>query len=183
MVSEYGQGKWWSSVIQSYNVMKQRLKGQGLEQNHLVHAMFFRNGPPETRHLVGEVPCLTLSTEEHRGAKTSRFHPPPCLPQDVTPVDPIQQGMEAALRGSLGCDPESTLQLAHFVDHRMMIGVSGSGPAGHALARPCSVDLTTAGTLRSSRVVRPEPRRYYDPLGRPLRRARFRRRLIRGARP
>ena len=73
MVSEYGQGKWWGSVIQSYNVMKKTLKGQGLEQNHLVPAMFFRNGPLETRHLVREIPCLTLSTEEHRGAKTS-FH-------------------------------------------------------------------------------------------------------------
>jgi hypothetical protein len=35
--------------------------------------MFLRNGPPDTRHLVGEVPCLTLSVGEHRGAKTS-FH-------------------------------------------------------------------------------------------------------------
>ena len=46
------------------------------------------------------------------------LHPPPRLLEDVTPPDPIHQGMEAALRGSLGCDPESTLQLAHFVDGR-----------------------------------------------------------------
>ena len=45
-----------------------------------------------------------------------RLHPPPRLPQDVTPVDPIEQGMEAALRRSLGCDPEAALQLAHFVE-------------------------------------------------------------------
>ena len=74
MGAEYGNGKWWSSLIQSYDDMKRTLKGQGLEQNHLVHAMFFRNGPPETRHLVSEVPCLTLSVEEHRGAKTSFHH-------------------------------------------------------------------------------------------------------------
>jgi hypothetical protein len=74
MGGEYRQGEWWSHIIQPYSVMKQTLKGQGLEQNHLVHAMFFRNGPLETRHLVGEVPCLTLSTEEHRGAKTSFHH-------------------------------------------------------------------------------------------------------------
>ena len=44
------------------------------------------------------------------------FHPPPCLLEDVTPPDPIHQGVEAAFRGSLGRDPESALQLAHFVD-------------------------------------------------------------------
>ena len=33
-------------------------------------------------------------------------------------------------------------------------GVVGTGPAGHALALTCSVDVATAGTLRSARVVR-----------------------------
>ena len=112
-----------------------------------------------------------------------RFHPPPCLPQDVTPLDPIQQRMEAALRGSLGRDPESALQLAHFVDGRTPTGVVGAGPAGHALVRACAPNVTTAGTLRSSRVIRREARRYYDPLGRPLRRARLRPRLIRATLP
>ena len=111
------------------------------------------------------------------------FHPPPCLPQDVTPMDPIEQGMEAAFRGSLGRDPQSTLQLAHFVGGRVPPGVIGAGLAGHALARPCAVDRTTAGALPSRRVVRRDDPRYYDPLGRPLRRARFRRRLIRVALP
>jgi hypothetical protein len=33
MRGEYGNGKWWGSVIQSYDTMKRALKGQGLEQN------------------------------------------------------------------------------------------------------------------------------------------------------
>ena len=111
------------------------------------------------------------------------FHPPPRLLEDVTPPDPIHQGVEASFRGSLGRDPESALQLAHFVDGRAPTGVIGTGPAGHALARACATDVTTAGTLRSPRVVRREARHYYGPLGRPLRRARFRRRLIRAALP
>ena len=44
------------------------------------------------------------------------LHPPPCLLEDVTPPDPVHQGMEAALRGSLGRDPQPALQLAHFVE-------------------------------------------------------------------
>jgi phosphoenolpyruvate carboxylase len=51
----------------------------------------------------------------------------------------------------------------------------------HALARDSSSDTSKAGTLRSPRVVRRAARHYYDPLGRPLPRARFHRRLIRAA--
>src|SRR5688572_14950465 len=91
--------------------------------------------------------------------------------------------MEAAFRGSLGRDPQATLQLAHVVDHRTVIAVIGTGPAGHALARPCALDVPTAGTLRSPRVVRRAARHYYGPLGRPLRRARFHPRLIRATPP
>jgi hypothetical protein len=61
--------------------------------------------------------------------------------------------------------------------------VIGTGPAGHALARACALDLTTAGALPSRRVIRRDDPRYYDPLGHPLRRARFRRWLIRDALP
>ena len=111
------------------------------------------------------------------------LHPPPRLLEDVTPPDPIHQGMEAAFRGLLGRDPESTLQLAHFVDERTVTGVIGTGPAGHALARPCAPDVTTAGILPSRRVVRRDDRHYYGPLGRPLRRARLHRRLIRATLP
>ena len=91
--------------------------------------------------------------------------------------------MEATFRGSLGRDPESTLQLAHVVDHPVVVGVIGTGRAGHALARPCALDVPTAGALPSRRVIRRDDRRYYDPLGRPLRTTRFRHRLIRGAPP
>lgn len=71
MTEEYGKGKWWATLIQSYSVMKAALKGTSTEQNHLVHQAFFKNGPPEWRHLVGEVPCLTLTFQEHRGKNTS----------------------------------------------------------------------------------------------------------------
>jgi hypothetical protein len=40
----------------------------------------------------------------------------PRPPEDVIPPDPIHQGVKAPLRGSPGCDPESPLQLLHFVD-------------------------------------------------------------------
>jgi hypothetical protein len=95
-----------------------------------------------------------------------RMQPPPCRLEDVTSPDPIQQGMEAALRGPLGRDPESALPLAHFVDHRVT-GVIG--PSGHALARPSAADLITAGALPSRDVVRRRDRQYYDPLRLPLR--------------
>ena len=70
----------------------------------------------------------------------------------------------------LGRDPESTLPLAHFVGGRVPAGGIGTGRAGHALARPRSADVPTAGTLRSPRVIRRGAPHYYGPLGRPLRR-------------
>ncbi len=109
--------------------------------------------------------------------------PSPCFPQDVTPVDAVQQRMKTAARLPLGRTPQSTLQLAHFVEGLASLGVVGTGRAGHALARACSADIAPAGTLRSTRVVRRGPRHYCGPLGFPLRRARFRRRLIRAALP
>src|SRR6185436_14233825 len=51
--------------------------------------------------------------------------------------------------------------------------------SGHALALSLSTVATTAGTLPSERVIRRAHRRYYDPLGLPLRGARLRLRLIR----
>jgi hypothetical protein len=91
--------------------------------------------------------------------------------------------VESATRRSLGSDPQSTLKLSHFVDGRTPIGVVGTGLAGHALALTYSSDMTTAGTLPSRRVLRRDDRRYYDPLGLPLRSARLRLRLIRRALP
>src|SRR5882672_3653863 len=107
----------------------------------------------------------------------------PRFPQDVTPVDAVHQRVETSARLPLGRTPESALQLAHVVDGLASTGVVGTGPAGHALARARSADVAPAGTLRSTRVVRREPRHYYGPLGFPLRRARFRRWLIRAALP
>ena len=107
----------------------------------------------------------------------------PRLLEDVIPPDPIHQGVKAPLRRSLGCDPESPLQLLHFVDGPVPTGGIRTGLAGHALARTCADDVTTPGVLPSRRVVRRDDPRYYDPLGRPLRTTRFRRRLIRAALP
>ena len=95
-----------------------------------------------------------------------RILPPPGHLEDVTPPDPIQPGMEAALRGPLGRHPESALQLAHVVDHRVT-GVIG--PCGHALARPSAADMITAGALPSRDVLPRRDRQYDDPLRLPLR--------------
>jgi len=63
------------------------------------------------------------------------------------------------------------------------VGVVGTGPAGHALARPSAFDLTTAGTLPSDRVMPRGHRQYFGPLGLPLRSGRLRLWLIRRALP
>ena len=107
------------------------------------------------------------------------FDPPPRLLEDVSPPDPIQQGVKAPFRGPLGRGPEGALQVAYFVEGGAPTGGVGTGPAGHALARALAARLTTAGALPSRRVVRRDDPRYYDPLGRPLRTPRFHRRLIR----
>jgi hypothetical protein len=69
--------------------------------------------------------------------------------------------------------------MAYFVYGRLPTGGVGTGRAGHALARALAARLSTAVALPSRRVVRRDDPRYYDPLGRPLCRPRFRRRLIR----
>jgi hypothetical protein len=117
-----------------------------------------------------------------RGAAIS-FDAPPRLPEDVIPPDPIHQGVEAPCRGPLGRGPESALQVAYFVGRRWPTGGVGTGPAGHALARSCFVDVTTAGVLPSCRVIRRDDPRYYDPLGHPLHTPRFHHRLIRARLP
>lgn len=71
MSSTYGKGKWWEAFILSFADMKGRLRNQGVERSHLVHSKFFDDGPPETRHLSREVPCLPMTFTEHRKKKTS----------------------------------------------------------------------------------------------------------------
>ena len=95
--------------------------------------------------------------------------------------------MESPTRGPLGCDPEAPLQLSHFVAWPTATGVVRSALGGHSLTLTCSGTMTTAGTLPSRHVmlrgVRSRGRghglRYYDPLGLPLHRLRFRPGLIR----
>jgi hypothetical protein len=109
--------------------------------------------------------------------------PLPRLRQDVTPADVVVQRVEASPRMPLGCGTQSPLQLSHFVVRPTAAGVVRSAPGGHSLALTCFADLTTAGTLRSGRVVRRGHHRYYGPLGLPLRGARLRLRLIRATLP
>ena len=92
--------------------------------------------------------------------------------------------MKAAARLLLGRTPESALQLAHFVDGLTSTGVVGTGRAGHALARAsrCRRCPRRDPSLHRALFVA-RPRHYYGPLGLPLRRARFRRWLIRAALP
>jgi hypothetical protein len=68
------------------------------------------------------------------------------------------------------------------VAHRCA-GVVRSALGGHSLALTLSSSVTKAGPLPSDRVVRRGHRRYYEPLGLPLRSARFRLRLIRATLP
>src|SRR5580693_3154747 len=111
------------------------------------------------------------------------LHPLPRFREDVTPRDAVVQRVEPATRAPLGREPQSALELSHFVDRPRPTGVVGTGLAGHALALTSAYDVTTAGTLPSRRVVRRGDRRYYDPLGLPLRSARFHLRLIRATSP
>ena len=110
-------------------------------------------------------------------------HSLPRFEQDVTPAHVVVQRVEAPSRGSLGCDPELSLQLLHSLARPTAAGVVRTGLAGHSLARTCIASMTTAGTLRSGRVVRRGHRHYYGPLGLPLRGARLRLRLIRATLP
>jgi len=71
------------------------------------------------------------------------------------------------------------LQLSHFVVVRWDNGVVG--PSGHALALTCSAVISTAEALPSLDVLRRRDRRYYDPLGLPLRSCRLHLWLIRQA--
>src|SRR5215211_3209745 len=58
------------------------------------------------------------------------------------------------------------------------LGVVGPGGPGHALALTSSTSVTEVGALPSHRVP-PGDRRYYDPVGLPLRSPRLHHRLIR----
>src|SRR5882762_6681493 len=97
--------------------------------------------------------------------------------------------MKAPTRCPLGCGPQLTLQLSHFIARLITAEVVSSGPAG--VPTRTNAVTTTAGTLPSRRVVRHGVRsrgyshalRYFDPLGLPLHGARLRLRLIRATSP
>src|SRR5262249_25517507 len=67
----------------------------------------------------------------------------PRLPQDVTPVDPVVQRVEAPCPAPLGRHVQSALQLSHFIH-------GGFGSHDHALALTCRSDATEVGALPSS---------------------------------
>src|SRR4029079_12776852 len=119
---------------------------------------------------------------DSRGASVPS-HPLPRLLEDVIPPEMVIQGVETPTRCSLGCSTQPPLQFSHFVARLAAAGVFRSGLAGHSLALTCSVNLTTAGTLPSDRVLLRNHRRYYDPLGLPLHSARLRLCLIRATLP
>src|SRR5205085_10729729 len=98
---------------------------------------------------------------------------------------------EAPCRCPLGCGPELPLQLSHVLAWLFATGVVRSGLAGHSLALTRLSNMTTAGTLPSSRVMphglRPcsvgRTVQYYAPLRLPLRPTRPRLGLIRARLP
>ena len=116
-------------------------------------------------------PCVRISrTRLPSGRSSRRITRTPNTEPAVTPFRGGQPsrhgplGVEATVRGPLGRDPQSTLQLAHFGDGRRPIGGVGTGLAGHALTRPCAADMTTAGALPSCRVLPHGAQQYYGPL-------------------
>ena len=79
--------------------------------------------------------------------------------------------------------PQPALELSHFVRGHTPAGVVGTGLAGHALALTSATGATKAGALPSRGVMLRRHRRYYGPLGLPLRTPRFRLGLIRARLP
>lgn len=98
-------------------------------------------------------------------------------------MEVVVKGVEAPSRGPLGRGPQSSLQVAYFLARRRAAGVVRSALGGHSLARACADDTATPGTLPYRGVVPHRDRRYYDPLGLPLRTPRLRLRLIRARSP
>ena len=110
-------------------------------------------------------------------------HPPTIPPGGRHPSRSERAGHGSGAPGIAWPRPKSALQLAHFVSGPMPAGGVGTGPAGHALARPRAADVLTAGALPSCCVIRRSDHQYYGPLRLPLRRARFHTRLIRATLP
>src|SRR5947199_7593499 len=63
----------------------------------------------------------------HPRSPTIAPYPPPRFPQDVAPVDPVVQRVEAALPTPLGRSPQRPLEFSHFV-------LRVVGACAHALA-------------------------------------------------
>jgi hypothetical protein len=107
----------------------------------------------------------------------------PRLLKDVAPPDVVMKGVEPTTRMPLGCDEELALEATDVIDGLAPTGVIRSGGPDHSRARTCCARVTKVGALPSGHVLLHAHPRYCDPLGLPLRTARFRHRLIRAALP
>ena len=81
-----------------------------------------RAAPRRGRQSIRSTPCCSIAASVTRSTPAEpRFRRTrvPRLPEDVSPPDPIHQGVKAPFRGPLGRGPQGALKVAHFVDGRV----------------------------------------------------------------
>ena len=141
-----------------------------------------RSASPSSSRKRSTPYCSTVDERYRIDARRALVgsYPLPRLQQDVTPADAVVQRMEAPSRVTAWPRPTAVVAVVALCRAAWSPpGWLGPRLGGHSLALTCFDDMTTAGTLPSSRVLRRDHRRYYDPLGLPLRSGRLRLRLIR----
>ena len=124
-------------------------------QNRLRSIRAGAQGGAELLEHALDADCSTRpASPDRRPPRRGSVSPAATLPggRHASRSGPSARG--SGVRGSLGRDPESALQLAHVVGGQAPTGGVGSGLAGHALARPCVSDVITAGALPSCGVIR-----------------------------
>ena len=127
-------------------------------------------------------PCEWRCTRQHTPTPARGRHPPQVHARCVG---------TAPAQYPLGYGPELPLQLSPFGVGRLSHGALRHGLSGQSLRLTRSFSMTTAGTLRSNRVMPRgllrcslcRPVQYYDPLGLPLRTPRLRLGLVRARLP
>jgi hypothetical protein len=92
-----GEGKWWGAYVQSYACLKAALKGEGLNQHHLIPKSLFLNGPAKTRGLANYVPSVTLDPHEHLSSVHAALNDY-LKSKDVWERPLTSTGLEAAIR-------------------------------------------------------------------------------------
>lgn len=133
---------------------------------------FIKLGEGDADRFEEALHALLFHLRDRLGVEPGRpavlLHSLPRFLENVTSPDAIVQRVESALRRLLGRCPQPVLKLLHVVDRLLRIGVIGPALTGHALARTFIADMPPLVALPSGRVVRHDPRRYYDPVGLPL---------------